>query len=294
MKVNWFPMTSLAQVHDPPVTVGHGRYDVREAIGHGGVGMVYRAIDNHQQTAVALKVLQPRFVGTNVELRFLREAEALERHRHHNVVRVLHVGRDEPFAWMAMELMNRGTAHALAKKRAGLPVSWCLHIADSVLAGLASVHAAGWVHRDVKPGNVLLDHTGTVKLGDFGILRDLNSDLTSPGVTLGTHAYMSPEQQIDATRVTPRSDIWGLGATLFALAVGRTPKDLSRRSRDGNEAEEMFGALPRPLQPLIRRSCQLDPRRRFGSAGDMRRAVREILQALRRRESTDHPDADCR
>ncbi len=278
---------------DPPSTplvLGHGRYQVVEPIGQGGVGTVYRARDRAGADDVAIKVLQPRLVGTKVERRFLREADVMSRLNHPNVVRVLDIGRDGQHAWMAMELMDRGNAHALARKRNGLPVRWCLHIADCVLAGLAAVHQAGWVHRDVKPGNILLDHTGVVKLGDFGILRDEESDLTCPGMPLGTTTYMAPEQQVDATRVTPRSDLYALGASLFALATARTPKRLAMMAFRGAPAEDPFQIGPRPLQPLIRRSCQVDPAHRFADAADMRRAVREILVALQRHERLELSD----
>ncbi len=251
-----------------------------ESIGHGGVGTVYRAQDRMQGTSVAIKVLQPRLVGSKVEQRFLREAGAMRRLRHPNVVRVEDVGHDGPHSWLAMELMDRGTAHALTKDRDGLPVSWVLHIADCVLAGLQAVHAAGWVHRDIKPGNILLMRSGIVKLGDFGIVRDESSDLTSPGVTLGTSAYMAPEQHLDATQVTPCSDLYGLGATLYALATARTPRKLALHnlSRSPSRADDPYRLLPRVLQPILRKACRIDPADRFQDAGTMRRAVRQVLR----------------
>lgn len=245
---------------------------------------MYRARDRVRNEDVAAKVLKPRLIGTKVEKRFLREGAVLRQLRHPNVVRVDDVGRDGPFAWMVMELMNRGTAHALAKERDGLPITWCLHIADCVLAGLQSVHAAGWIHRDVKPGNILLMHSGVVKLGDFGILREDSSDLTSPGVTLGTSAYMAPEQHLDATQVTPRSDLYSLGASLFALATARTPRRLALHAMSASApppGSDPFLLLPEVLQPLLRRACRADPDERFPSAGAMRHAVRDVLRRVK-------------
>lgn len=274
-------MSSLCDPVDPPSTLGNGRYRITEVIGHGGVGTVYRARDRARNEDVAAKVLKPRLVGTKVEKRFLREGAALRQLRHPNIVRVDDVGRDGPYTWMAMELMDRGTAHALTKEREGLPATWCLHIADCVLAGLQAVHAAGWVHRDVKPGNILLMRSGVVKLGDFGILREERSDLTSPGVTLGTSAYMAPEQHLDATQVTPRSDLYSLGASLFALATAKTPRRLAMHALSSGGAargKDPFLLLEEPLQPLIRCACRPDPAERFASAGEMRRAVRDVLK----------------
>ncbi len=278
-------MTDLHEPVDAPQTLGDGRYRVVEVIGHGGVGTVYRVRDRTTGQDVAAKVLRPRLAGSKVETRFLREAEAMQRLRHPNIVRVDHVGRDGEFTWMTMELMDRGTAHALTKERDGLPVSWCLHIADCVLAGLQVVHHTGWVHRDVKPGNILLMRSGIVKIGDFGIVREECSDLTSPGVTLGTSAYMAPEQHLDATTVTPRSDLYALGATLFALATARTPRRLAMHNLSANEhtrSKDPFLVLPEVLQPLLRCACAMDPEDRFADAGEMRRAVRALLRSLQR------------
>jgi len=276
-------MSLLCGPVEPPSTLRQGRYVVHEPIGHGGVGTVYRATDTEQRCDIALKVLQPRLVGTKVERRFLREAGAMRLLRHPNIVRVEDYGQEEPHTWMAMELMDRGTAHSLAKKRGGLPVTWCLHIADCVLAALQAVHAAGWVHRDVKPGNILLMRTGLVKIGDFGIIRDETSDLTSPGVTLGTSAYMSPEQHLDATQVTPRSDLYSLGATLFALSTARTPRRLALHSLDPGRVSDQdpYRIVPRPLQPLVRHACEIEPDRRFSDAAAMRKEVRQLLRRLR-------------
>ncbi|MEN0066486.1 MAG: serine/threonine-protein kinase [Myxococcota bacterium] len=275
-------MSLLAGPVEPPSTLRQGRYRIHEPIGHGGVGTVFRACDLQADRDVAIKVLQPRLAGTKVERRFLREAGALRVLRHPNVVRVDDYGQEDSHTWMAMELMDRGTAHSLAKKRGGLPVTWCLHIADCVLAALQAVHMAGWVHRDVKPGNILLMRSGLVKIGDFGIIRDEGSDLTSPGVTLGTSAYMAPEQHLDATQVTPRSDLYSLGATLFALATARTPRRLAIHASGSDQVQhDPYRILPRPLRGLVRNACEIDPDKRFSDAPAMRKAVRQLLRRLR-------------
>lgn len=274
-------MSLLCGPVEPPSSLRQGRYLVHEPIGHGGVGTVFRAHDTQCNVDVAVKVLQPRLVGTKVERRFLREAGALRVLRHPNIVRVDDYGQDEPHTWMSMELMDRGTAHSLAKKRGGLPPTWCLHIADCVLAALQAVHTAGWVHRDVKPGNILLMRSGLVKIGDFGIIRDEDSDLTSPGVTLGTSAYMSPEQHLDPTQVTPRSDLYSLGASLFALATARTPRRLALHTAADRVEQDPYRILPKPLQGLVRRACAIEPAERFEDAPEMRQAVRQLLRRLR-------------
>ena len=215
-------------------------------------------------------------VGSKVEKRFLREGAAMIRLRHPNILRVFEVGQDAGFVWMAMELMDRGNAHELVKKRGALPLPWVLHIADSLLAGLQQVHAAGWVHRDLKPANVLLDSEGCVKLADFGILRDDESDLTQPGSSLGTMAYMSPEQTEDATRVTVRSDLYSLGATLFALATGKAPRGLAWLEDDDDQAGA-YEIVPEQLRPILRKACAFSASKRYADATEMRAAVRRLL-----------------
>jgi serine/threonine protein kinase len=269
-------MQPPADAARPPDTLGAGRFQVLDVLGQGAMGTVYRGRDTVGGVDVALKVLDPRVVGSKVEKRFLREAEVLRSLSDPNIVKVFAVGQDAGFVWMAMELMDRGNAHQLVKKRGPLPLSWCLHIGDCVLGGLGAVHAAGYVHRDLKPANVLLDSRGGVKLGDFGILRDGGSDLTAPGSSLGTLSYMSPEQTEDARKVTPRSDLYSLGATLFALSTGKPPRQLVWLD-EGDDSDGPYQTVPERLRPIVRKACSFSPTRRYADAREMRAAIRELL-----------------
>ena len=260
-----------AEMTAQPLVVGQGRFEVGAPIGYGAMGTVYRARDLSNGDEIALKVLDPRVVGSKVEKRFLREGEAMRRLKHPNIVRVFEVGQDGGYVWMAMELMDRGNAHELVKKRGALPIPWVLHI-----AGLQQVHLAGWVHRDLKPANVLIDSQGGVKLADFGILREDHSDLTMPGSSLGTLAYMSPEQTEDATRVTVRSDLYSLGATLFALSTGKAPRGLAWLEDDDDQAGA-YRIAPDPLRPILRKACAFNPSKRYADATEMRAAIRRLL-----------------
>ena len=267
-----------------------GHYQCGERIGHGGVGDVFRGRDLRDDRPVAIKVLEPRHHGTRIEQRFLREGEAMMALAHPNIVQVYDVLREPghpPLVAMVLELMDRGSCHGLTRRKRGLPVSWVLHVADSVLAGLQRIHDAGWVHRDLKPGNLLLNSAGVVKISDFGILRDEDSDLTVPGVSLGTGAYMSPEQQEDAHEVDSRSDLFSLGATLYALNTNRVPLNLSMgRVRDADEAgappqQDPLERLDPALRPLVRRACAWEPRDRYASAAEMRRDVQALQREIR-------------
>ena len=253
------------------------------------MGNVYKGRDLETEVPVAMKVLEPQFHGTRVEQRFLREGEAMKKLRHPNIVRVFDVVREPGLVFMVMELMDRGSCHGLTRRKKGLPVSWCLHVADSVLAGLQRIHEAGMVHRDLKPGNLLLNSEGVVKISDFGILREEGSELTAAGIPLGTGAYMSPEQQEDARHVDARADLFSLGATLYAMNTNRVPLNVATgRLKDHEDAGEPPAADPllrldRPLRPIVRKACAWEPDDRFATAAAMREAVQQIQKALRAR-----------
>jgi len=279
---------SVRLPHELPDVLA-GRYQRGEVIGRGGVGNVYRGRDLSSDQPVAIKVLESQYHGTRVEQRFLREGEAMQKLRHPNIVQVYDVVREPGLVFMAMELMDRGSCHGLTRRKKGLPVSWCLHVADSVLAGLQRIHDAGMVHRDLKPGNLLLNSEGVVKISDFGILREEGSELTAAGIPLGTGAYMSPEQQEDARHVDARADLFSLGATLYAMNTNRVPLNVATgRLKDHDEAGQPPAADPllrldRPLRPIVRKACAWEPEERFASAADMRKAVQHIQGALRAR-----------
>jgi len=284
----------IARIPNDERPIMAGRYQRGEVIGRGGVGNVYQARDLKEDRLVAIKVLEDHHQGTKVEQRLIREGEAMQKLKHPNIVQVFDVVQEPGQVFMVMELMDRGSCHALTRRKKGLPVSWVLHIADSVLAGLQRIHEAGWVHRDLKPGNLLLNSEGVVKISDFGILRDEGSELTMPGISLGTGAYMSPEQQEDAHDIDHRSDLFSLGATLYALNTNRVPLNVATgRLKDAEEAyngnvppvKDPLGRLDPALRALVRRACGWEPENRFHDAAEMRRAVQEIQRLLRSRRT---------
>jgi hypothetical protein len=215
----------------PPARAGDmgtfGGYRVLELVGRGGMGAVYRAVDPALGRTVALKVMLPRLAGNEVaRQRFLREARAVAAIRHDHVVTVYQVG-DAGYPFYAMEfLTGRSLEARLAEP---LPVADAVRVARELAEGLAAAHAAGVVHRDVKPGNVwLVDQPNgpfRTKLLDFGLARVLEGDapLTRTGTLLGTVAYMAPEQARGAG--VPRSDVFGLGAVLYQMLAGRPAFD---------------------------------------------------------------------
>jgi serine/threonine protein kinase len=201
-----------------------GGYVVSGTLGEGGMGQVYLATDERLGRQVALKVLPPDVADAEAHARFLREARALARVEHHNVVRVHASGDTDGLTWMALEVVDGEPLSALTD---GGPIDeeTALLLCAQIARGLAAVHKVGVIHRDVKPSNVLVDQDATVKLIDFGVAQlegHHGGFVTRAGVVVGTPHFMSPEQARGAA-VDARSDAWGLGATLYALLTGVPP-----------------------------------------------------------------------
>jgi tetratricopeptide (TPR) repeat protein len=207
-----------------------GRFVIEREVGRGGVGIVYRAKDEVSGAAVALKVIAIPGVDASEEARFGREGRVLAGLSHENIVRVVDFGQlDEGHPYVAMEWLE-GEDIAQRQKRAPLTLSQALEVAAQVADALSYAHSVGIVHRDIKPSNVILvgskaghEWPITSKLVDFGVASAEDARLTRTGAIIGTPAYMAPEQARGDAEVSPRADIYGLGATLFEMVAGRPP-----------------------------------------------------------------------
>jgi serine/threonine protein kinase len=195
-------------------------------LGRGGVGTVYEAFDTETGEDVAVKLLPPRAAAdARVLSRFLSEGRFAGAVRHPNLVAVRETGAANGLVFLVMDLVRGETCAERLRREGRLPPAEALRVVRAVAEALSAVHAVGIVHRDVKPGNVMIDRQGRVRLSDFGLAKDLHGDdssLTRPGDLLGTPHYMSPEQ-CRGERPDARSDIYSLGATLFCLLTGRPP-----------------------------------------------------------------------
>ena len=217
------PAPSRRSVHTGDVL---GRYELVEEIGEGGMATVYRARDRELRRDVAVKVLFPHLARKpDIVRRFHREARAAAGLEHANILRVYDVGAEpgEP-PYIVMELV-RGRALLAEIERRGAVLAEVVACMGALLAdALAVAHAAGVIHRDVKPANVLIAPGGRLLLADFGVARLETEDslVTRTGAVLGTPAYMSPEQATGDT-ATARSDLYSLGVTLYQLATGALP-----------------------------------------------------------------------
>ncbi|HET9624724.1 MAG TPA: protein kinase, partial [Kofleriaceae bacterium] len=204
-----------------------GRYEIGDELGEGGMATVFRARDRELRRDVAVKVLFPHLARRDeIVRRFHREARAAAGLAHPNILRIFDVGGaegDDP-PYIVMELVRGRTLLQEIEARGAMLAELAACVGAVLGDALAAAHAAGVVHRDVKPANVMIAHDGRVLLGDFGVARLETEDslVTRTGALLGTPAYMSPEQASGEV-ATARSDVYSLGATLYQLATGALP-----------------------------------------------------------------------
>ena len=268
----------LAEVLPPilPPAVSAGRYEVQGLLGAGGMGAVYRAHDTQLDRAVALKFLPPHLnLVPAAQGRLLAEARAAARLEHVNVCTVYEVGEtDERWPFIAMALYQGETLKSRLA-RGSMSLAEVVDVALQVTRGLAAAHAQGIVHRDVKPGNVMLTEGGVVKLLDFGLATMSGSHGVS-GATPGTVPYMSPEQTHGAA-VSAQSDLWSLGVVMYEMLTGVRPfggtnnEEIIRAIREGELAplRERTGAVPESLERIVERLLEKEGGRRYQSVDDL-------------------------
>ena len=224
------------------------KYKILRRIGKGGMGVVYCALDTVLERQVALKV---HTIGAepNVQAveRFFREARVIASFKHPNIVTVFDLGQEDDKVFIAMELLEGSDVTALMASGEHLTFEKRLRIAESIAQGLAHAHHRGVVHRDVKPRNVFVTHSGEVKLLDFGLAHIAFSTLTEVGQIVGTPFYMSPEQVVGG-KADPRSDIFSLGALIYELMT-------DQKAFDGENLQIIFDEIvrctPKPIRELV-------------------------------------------
>jgi serine/threonine protein kinase len=262
-------------------------YQIQEKLGEGGMGVVYRAYDTQLRRPVALKILPPEYASDpERRSRLLREARAASALHHPNIVGIHEVGSDGGVDFIAMEFIEGKTLGDIIPAR-GLPLGKALNYAVQIASGLAKAHAAGVVHRDLKPGNIMLTGDGLVKLLDFGLAQRVElaegheTTLTMQGEIAGTPAYMSPEQA-EGKALDGRSDIFSFGAVLYEILTGRrafegdsTASILAVVLRE--EPPPMGERIPSDVQKIIVRCLRKEPARRFQHAGDVKVELEELV-----------------
>jgi serine/threonine-protein kinase len=251
------------------------RYRVDAPLARGGMSAVYRGMDTRLERPVAIKVMDHRFAEDRSFVdRFEREARAAASLHHPNVIAVHDQGFDGDHVFLVMELVDGGTLRDLLIERGRLTVPLALSVLEPVLSALAAAHAAGLVHRDVKPENVLIGKQGMVKVGDFGLVKAMASaGNTSNSVILGTVAYLSPEQ-VTTGATTARGDVYSAGVLLYEMLtgtppyVGDTPLSVAyRHVNDDVPAPSLLApGIPQALDDLVLRVTRRDPAARPADA----------------------------
>ena len=261
------------------------RYRIEGRLGIGGMSTVHRAFDARLEREVAIKLLAEHLAEDETFVsRFRREALAAARLVHPNIVQVYDFGLDEPTGqhYIVMELVNGPSCAQLLRDRRVLPIDEVLDVIGQASRGLGHAHRNGVVHRDVKPGNLLVGEDGVVKLADFGIARATEqSSITQVGSVLGTAAYLAPEQA-RGEEAGPPADVYGLAVVTYQLLSGRLPYEAASLSeltlKQQREAPPPLDAVnpevPPALARAVARGLALDPAARYDGAVAFGEALR--------------------
>lgn len=267
----------------PPTRSGYflrtlGGFRLLRRLGEGGMGTVYLGYSEAQDRHVAIKVLADRLASNRAYVdRFLREARNGSRLDHPNVVHTIEAGRDDASGknYLVMEYVDGPSARTLLDREGRIPVSQAVHITLDIARALDYVHARDFVHRDIKPDNILINAAGVAKLADLGLAKCIAdaSQLTGAKQGFGTPYYMPCEQAVDATKADARCDIYALGATLYHLLTGDVPfpgdshVQIAERKLAGTYTP-VSASVPAAaaLEPILARMLARDPDDRYSSA----------------------------
>ena len=264
-------------------TVLAGRYELGRLLGTGGTARVRAAHDLVLDRPVAVKVLADDLVDPAARQRFVREARTSARFVHPHAVSVYDAGEADGSLYLVMELVAGRSLADRLRTEGPLPIPDALAVADRVLDALGAAHAAGIVHRDVKPGNVLLGDDGAVKLADFGIakrLDELGPDLTQTGQLVGTPRYLAPEQVV-GEQATPATDLYATGVVLYEMLAGAPPFDagtplataIAHRDDPVPDVRAARPDVPAAVATALARAMAKRPEDRFPTAAAMRGAL---------------------
>lgn len=290
------PDLSFLQAAKNPKAIGRlGHYEILSVLGHGGFGIVFKAFDEKLHRLVAIKTMTPQIATTSPpRKRFLREARAVAALKHENIVQIYAV-EERPLPYLAMEFVDGQTLQQKLDAQGPVELPEVLSLGKQMAAGLAAAHEKGLIHRDIKPGNILIElgSQQKVKITDFGLARTADdATMTRTGTIAGTPMYMAPEQAM-AQAVDHRADLFSLGSVLYQVITGRAPF----------RAETVLGVLkrvvedrPRPIQEIIpetpRWLCETieklhekNPEARFQSA----RELQDLFVEFERRLQTGEP-----
>jgi len=266
-----------------------GRYEVKEIVGAGGMGVVYRAFDRELQEPVAIKTLRPEAMagGSAALERFKQEIRLARKIAHRNVVRTYDLGEQNGMYYLTMEYVEGTSLKQLIVSRGKLPVAVTLTVGKQLCRALEVAHAEGVIHRDIKPQNIVVEPSGFLKVMDFGIARLANppqgKGLTEAGTSIGTPDYMSPEQ-LSGAELDPRSDLYAAGVVLFECLTGRVPFEaettwalVAKHLEEEPPDPRRFNSdVPPLLAAVVLKAMAKNAADRYGTATEMHDALARV------------------
>jgi len=291
-------MSVTRTLETPGETLGRGtlfagRYEVIEALGVGGMGEVYRVEDKKVGQEVALKLIKPEIAadGKTIE-RFRNELKTARMISHRNVCRMFDLGEENGTHFITMEYVAGEDLRSFLRRSKQLALGTAVSIAEQVCEGLAEAHRLGVVHRDLKPGNIMIDKDGNARIMDFGIARSpQGKGMTGEGAIVGTPEYMSPEQ-VEGKEIDPRSDIYALGVILYEMVTGRVPFEgdtpfvvgVKHKNEIPRDPRDINPQVPEDLGRIILRCLEKDQEKRFQSAALVHTELEKIERGVASRD----------
>ena len=257
------------------------RFKFEKELGRGGLGTVFGAIDRQLGRIVAIKAMFENPDNPEYSERFEREASAMAKLSHPHIVSIYESGKVDDLHYLVMERMEGGTLADELRSKKKLPLRRAMSVLGQICDALDYVHTLGVIHRDVKPGNILLDRKGNVKLSDFGLVKGMlyeefaEEALTRTGLAVGTPQYMAPEQLEWPAQANHRADIYSVGAVLYEMMTGEIPQGRYK-------PVSTFPGVPRFLNAIVDRALNKAPEKRFERAGAMKQEALRRQTAVRR------------
>jgi len=277
----------MASRHAGGASLGNGRYELGEPIATGGMATVYKAWDTRVERVVAVKILRSLAKTDRRAIeRFRREAHAAARLSHPNAVTIYDFLEEQGEHYLIMEYVDGVNLKQYLAQKGRLAPGEAVQIAGQICSVLQVAHTQGFIHRDIKPQNIMITRDGQAKLTDFGIVRVMEAaGLTNTGIVLGTADYLSPEQA-RGEPLSPASDLYSLGVVLYEMLAGRPPfvgsSAVQVAMQHANNLppppSRYNPRIPKPLELVVKQTLQKAPERRYSDADAMRRALRSSLK----------------
>ncbi|HLW02298.1 MAG TPA: protein kinase [Ktedonobacterales bacterium] len=277
----------MASKHTSGASLDNGRYELREPIATGGMATVYKAWDTRVERIVAVKVLRSLAKTDRRAIeRFRREAHAAARLSHPNAVTIYDFLEERGEHYLIMEFVEGVNLKQYLAQKGTLSPQQAVEITSQVCSVLQVAHANGFIHRDIKPQNIMITPDGQAKLTDFGIVRVMEAaGLTNTGIVLGTADYLAPEQA-RGDQLSPASDLYSLGVVLYEMLAGRPPfvgtsavqVAMQHTTSVPPPPSKYNPRIPRALELVVKKALQKEPERRYTNAEAMRKALMDSLK----------------